>query len=699
MRAQIKVVILVAVVVTVTLAAVIWKTQTLLLEDSFNFVNDSAMKQLAPLKHLISDKLENQKKDLARFATSREAQGPGHATSFGDFDAIALVEPNSSAQWLPAWIEKGPSLRAEKWTDGYDLTLLRSLPYAKVKDGSSLWVRLSDAQGAPLYAVLDSVEVQAPVAATSAIVGSGLPSGAPVGSRAAVTTLGSTRRAVIVGFASENPLAAVTEDYIGSTSVVYIVDDRGYVASHVKNSYVGNSFSDDKLTHEITSTAKVTDTKETVDMDGQKVIGHFERVEHTNLAAVIMTPLAATTSLATAVSRTIILVGGFLGLLSLLVSYLVGGTLQDSEPLRSSMPERNDSGNAGTTLFTPTRILPTEIPRQELADESAKAALLVSSAPSFTGASSEPSRELVDGDRLRAERRHAFEAFNAGLADRLREPLLAILGHAQLAKSKSTDDVLIAHTDSIEREARLAKEAIERFQIIEQSSSLGPVTERCDLERVVLAALAEKAIEIEGSGIVLDQKITHVPFVRGRANDIESMIVHILENSIEAVRDRPFKKMTIHLSWLSDRVRLLISDSGIGMSRDIKERAFEPFFKGFEAPRHMGLGLAFVETTIKRVNANYELESSPGEGTVFTIEFPVELDAKKEFEASTAAPGLQQINESIDAFTLGGRKPIAIPTFTPGTFNEFTISSITSPQIEPTSEGFEVKIRRPKPRG
>lgn len=729
MRAQIKVVLLVVAVVFVTVAALVWKTQNLLVEDQRSFVNDSAMKQLAPLKRLVADRLENEKNDLVRFATSREASGPGHATAFGAFDAIAFIEPSpTNGQWGPTWIEKGPSLRAERWPQGYDLTLLKSLPYARVKDGSSLWVRLSDAQGGALYAILNSVEVQ-PLAVPQAPA-QALPSqvpqvAAPVGTSttAAATTAATAgspaRRAIVVGFASENPLASVTEDYIGSTNSVYIVDDRGYVASHTKTSYVGSSFGEDKMTQEITKSPKIADTRETTDIDGAKVVGHFEKIDHTNLAAVILTPLTATTGLASQFTSSALMVGAIIGLFALLAAYMIGSTLQSPPAAGSGFAATPalDVDEPDSFVAVETRNLPHEVPREELAQEPA----------------------VVQDDRLRTERKNAFEAFNAGLAARLREPLLAILGHAQLLKTKSQDEALQAHADSIEREARLAKEAIERFQVIEETASLGLVNEKCDLEKAVLAALAEKAIEIEGSGITLEQHLTHTPRIKGRSADLEAAVVHILENAIEAVKDRPIKKITVALSWLNDRVRLLISDSGIGMTRDTASRAFEPFYKGFEAPRHMGLGLAFVQTTLKRVGATHELETSPGEGTVFTIEFPVDAEARREFEKATAAPSLDQINDSIEAFTLGGRKPLtgsvnapkAPPSGPPsappspmmanagaaargsdagasepalGTINEFTISSITNPSITeppPTNDngGFQVKIRRPKPRG
>jgi signal transduction histidine kinase len=746
-RAQIKVVLLVAVILAVTLSAILWKTQSLLVEDKMSFINDSAMKQLAPLRRLVSEKLDNEKNDLVRFATSREAAGAGHVTSFGVFDAIALVEVSAAGGgYAPAWIEKGPSLRAEKWTDGYDMTLLKSLPYQKVKDGSTFWVRLSDAQGAPLYAVLNSVDIQSASPAASVPVAGALPE-SPATSP--VTTPGAPRRAIIVGFASENPLASVTEDYIGSTNSVYLVDDRGYVASHTKSSYLGSLFADDKLTQEIAKTAKVTDTRETNDVDGQKVIGHFERIDRSNLAAVITTPIAATTSLAQAFTQSLLYIGGLVSLLSLLAAYLLGKTLQATRvEIREVRVEREPEPESASETARET--------------ENAPPAALAAPIPVSKEALAQEASSL-----LLSERRNAFEAFNAGLAARLREPLLAILGHAQLAKEKAGSSEVKAHTESIEREARLAKEAIERFQVLEENTSLGRISEDCDLEKVIVSAFAEKAIEIEGSGITLEHHLTHVPRTRGRAADIEALIVHLLENAIEAMRDRPIKKLTVQLTLIGERVRLLITDTGIGMTRDVQSKAFEPFFKAFESPRHMGLGLAFVQTTLNRVGASVQMESALGEGTMFTIEFPVEAEALRDFEKATAPPAIAQSSEAPPLLTLGGKKPLgrdldnrvpppvvesvipaasderivardlpmhnaspsppenseaisrlasieAPPVFeldesnTDESFKEFTISSITNPAMSsgpttsspsPDDDGFRVKIRRPKPRG
>ena len=69
-------------------------------------------------------------------------------------------------------------------------------------------------------------------------------------------------------------------------------------------------------------------------------------------------------------------------------------------------------------------------------------------------------------------------------------------------------------------------------------------------------------------------------------------------------------------------VAIAISDSGIGMSDDVKERAFEPFFTTKTAGRGTGLGLSTVHGFVKQSKGAVRLESSPGEGTTVSLYIP-----------------------------------------------------------------------------
>lgn len=673
MRAQLKVVLLVAVVLVAALSAVVWKTQGLLLEDKLRFINDSSLKQIAPLKRLVSEKIENGKTDLVRFATTREAQGAGHSSAFGNFDVVALLEPtppNQTAQWSPTWIEKGPNARADKWPVGYDVTLLKSLPYAKVKDGQALWVRLADSQGVPVYAVLVSVEVQAaapvPTPTPSQVSGAALPEATTANSTTensgtdATLSPGSTalipgtsaptgaRRAVVVGFASENPLASITEDYIGSINTVFILDDRAYVASHIDKAYLGSLFSEDSIAKEVMKGQKLVDTGEFEDMEGRKVIGHFERVENTNLTVVITTPLTAATAVVDAALRNTILVGGSVGFLGLILAWLVASSLGGPvmiQPLKERATDLGDVTVPPPELPETPSVLPSVNQPTNFAQPIAATVI------------NKDLNQSVSDERLTEERKYAYQAFHSTLAARLREPLLAVLGHVQLVKTKTSDEAVLAHADSIEREARLAKDSIEHWQILEEAPTLQDSDEKVDLEKIALSALAEKAIELEGSGVVVSKDTNSVPLIRGRSKELETAIGNLIENSIEAMRDRPSRRLALKLTMVGTTIRLSLEDTGIGMTREVREKAFEPFFKGFAAPRHMGLGLAFVQNALKRMNATCDIESNPGEGARFVMKFPVDLEAKKAFDAQRAPPPVVRAPEPAKVEPVAEIKP------------------------------------------
>ncbi len=70
-------------------------------------------------------------------------------------------------------------------------------------------------------------------------------------------------------------------------------------------------------------------------------------------------------------------------------------------------------------------------------------------------------------------------------------------------------------------------------------------------------------------------------------------------------------------------VKIIITDTGIGIARDIIDNIFEPFFSTKGEGKGTGLGLATVYGIVKNHNGHIEVESFQEKGTVFTIFFPV----------------------------------------------------------------------------
>jgi signal transduction histidine kinase len=80
--------------------------------------------------------------------------------------------------------------------------------------------------------------------------------------------------------------------------------------------------------------------------------------------------------------------------------------------------------------------------------------------------------------------------------------------------------------------------------------------------------------------------------------------------------------LTINTGARESSVWLGVQDTGIGMSDEIKEKIYAPFFTTKDVDQGTGLGLAVVHGIVTSHGGTIHLESAPGKGTRFEIQFP-----------------------------------------------------------------------------
>jgi signal transduction histidine kinase len=122
-----------------------------------------------------------------------------------------------------------------------------------------------------------------------------------------------------------------------------------------------------------------------------------------------------------------------------------------------------------------------------------------------------------------------------------------------------------------------------------------------------------------GAGIRVQADVAGAPVLRGDAEAIREMLASLVANAVEAMPQGG--ALTVRARAGVGEVRLEVSDTGVGMSEEVRRRCLEPFFST-KGRRGGGLGLPLVHVTVERHGGTLRIESVPGRGTTVTVRLP-----------------------------------------------------------------------------
>jgi nitrogen fixation/metabolism regulation signal transduction histidine kinase len=134
------------------------------------------------------------------------------------------------------------------------------------------------------------------------------------------------------------------------------------------------------------------------------------------------------------------------------------------------------------------------------------------------------------------------------------------------------------------------------------------------LHQLMLPTLTQKGIELE---IIL--RDGDVSF-QADANLMEQVLINLLVNSIEAVKEREHPKIVLSAGIAPNKkVVLKISDNGIGMPEEVVDKIFIPFFS--TKKNGSGIGLSLCKQIVMLHRGTIQVQSKEGEGTSFALQF------------------------------------------------------------------------------
>jgi signal transduction histidine kinase len=146
-----------------------------------------------------------------------------------------------------------------------------------------------------------------------------------------------------------------------------------------------------------------------------------------------------------------------------------------------------------------------------------------------------------------------------------------------------------------------------------------------DVNRIVSvsASILNNQIKMHTGYFTLDLA-EGIPEVRGNAQQLEQVVINLILNAVQALPDR---EREVCVSTMFDEQNGLavikVRDNGCGMSMEVKNRLFEPFYSTKLDSGGTGLGLAISNVIIKDHSGVLEFDSEPGRGTTAIVRLPV----------------------------------------------------------------------------
>ncbi len=233
---------------------------------------------------------------------------------------------------------------------------------------------------------------------------------------------------------------------------------------------------------------------------------------------------------------------------------------------------------------------------------------------------------------VNAQRKAAWSEAAKRIAHEIKNPLTPIKLSAErmrrkLGKSLDLDEekVLRDGTDSIIREVDAMRNLVDEFSRFARLPVLKPVPEK--INEVVLEAIALFQGEGEKGGRIRLVLADDLPRISLDAEQVRRVIINLVDNAIKAIADRgPDGLVTVSTTYLEEDglMAVTVSDNGSGISKDLLDRIFDPYFSTREGG--IGLGLAISQRIIEEHGGTIECSSGLGGGAVFTIKLPVDID-------------------------------------------------------------------------
>lgn len=227
-------------------------------------------------------------------------------------------------------------------------------------------------------------------------------------------------------------------------------------------------------------------------------------------------------------------------------------------------------------------------------------------------------------DLVQAGKLAALGQLSAGIAHEINQPLSAISHYArngvrliELNRNEQAQKNLQQISSLTKRATSIITRL--KFMARDQQAVLVPIE---------VSAVIHNGVKMLVGDEIRDQTQIDITIVE-RENlvladqiQLEQVLLNLLTNALEALRDTAQKHIAIHCSHTADYIEVRVTDSGPGIGEAMLEQIFDPFFSTKRRGQNLGLGLSISFNIIKSFQGKLSVENGAQSGASFCIQLP-----------------------------------------------------------------------------
>jgi len=234
-------------------------------------------------------------------------------------------------------------------------------------------------------------------------------------------------------------------------------------------------------------------------------------------------------------------------------------------------------------------------------------------------------RVELEGQLFQADKLSSIGLLAAGVAHEVNTPLAVISSYTQmLAKQLQGDSQKSGLLEKITRQTFRASEIVNN--LLNFSRTSGSEFSDVDVNKVITDTLALLEHQLKVAKIQIHSDLAAaIPPIQGNAGRLQQVFLNLFLNAKDAM---PGGGRLSVATINGDMVSVRVSDTGSGIAPEHVQRIYDPFFTTKTTtkegqPRGTGLGLSVTYGIIQEHSGKIRVESQPGSGTTFALDFPL----------------------------------------------------------------------------